>query len=75
MENLIGIKVKTHDNAYLGEVQNVEKIYVKPIYRHLRGIEANEPYVAYAVEIDESPKGWSTLIGRNDEDILNRYAV
>ena len=75
MKNLIGIKVKTHDNAYLGEVQNVEKIYVQPIYRHLRGIEANEPYVAYAVEINESPKGWSTLIGRNDEDILNRYAV
>jgi hypothetical protein len=75
MEQIIGTKVKTHDNLYVGEVKSVERLYVKPIYRHLRGIEANEPYVAYAVEIDESPKGWSTLIGRNDEDILKRYAV
>jgi hypothetical protein len=75
MKQLIGTKVKTHDNGYVGEVQNVEKLYVKPVYRFLRGIGVNEPYVAYAVEIDEAPKGWSTLIGRNDEDILNRYAV
>ena len=75
MEQIIGTKVKTHDNLYVGEVKSVERLYVKPIYRHLRGIEANEPYVAYAVQIDEAPTGWSTLIGRNDEDILKRYAV
>jgi hypothetical protein len=77
MEQLIGTNVKTHNHAYLGEVRNVSRLFVKPIYRHLRGIEANEPYVAYAVEIEgsDSPKGWTTLIARDEADILKRYAV
>jgi hypothetical protein len=75
MEQIIGTKVKTHNSAYVGEVHKVSKLFVKPVYRYLRGIEVNEPYVAYAVQIDEAPKGWSTLIARDEADLLKRYAV
>ena len=75
MNELIGYTVKTHDNAYVGEVKQVEPIYVGEPYRKQFGIEANEPYVAYAVAIDESPKGWSTLIARNAMEIHKRYVV
>ena len=75
MNEFIGYTIKTHDNAYVGQVKAVEPIRVAPIFRKQFGIEANEPYVALAVQIDESPKGWSTLIGRNAEEIHKRYVV
>lgn len=77
MNELIGYTVKSHDHAYIGRVSQVSPIRVAPIYRHLRGIEANEPYVAYAVEIEgsDSPKGWTTLIARNAEEIHKRYVI
>ena len=75
MKELIGYTVQTHDNKYVGEVKQVEPIYVGKEYRKQFGIEANEPYVAYAVEIDESPKGWSTLIARDAMEIHKRYVV
>ena len=75
MNELIGYTVKTHDNAYVGEVKQVEPSYVGEPYRKQFGIEANEPYVAYAVAIDESPKGWSTLIARDAMEIHKRYVV
>ena len=75
MEQIIGTKVKTHDNGYVGKVNSFERIYVNAVYRHLRGIEANEPYVAYAVQIDETPTGWSTVIASDEADVLKRYAV
>ena len=75
MKELIGYTIKTHDNAYIGQVKAVEPIYVGEPYRKQFGIEANEPYVAYAVEIDESPKGWSTLIARDAGEIHKRYVM
>ena len=75
MKELIGYTIKTHDNAYVGQVKAVERTYVHPVYRKQFGIEANEPYVAYAVAIDESPKGWSTLIARDGMEIHKRYVV
>lgn len=75
MKELIGYTVQTHDNKYVGQVKAVEPIYVGEPYRKQFGIEANEPYVAYAVEIDESPKGWSTLIARDAMEIHKRYVV
>ena len=75
MNELIGYTIKSHDNAYVGEVKQVESIYVGKAYRKQFGIEANEPYVAYAVAIDESPKGWTTLIGRDGMEIHKRYVV
>ncbi len=75
MNEFIGYTIKTHDNAYVGKVNEVERIYVNPVYRKQFGIEENEPYVAYAVQIDESPKGWSTIIGRNAEELHKRYVI
>ena len=75
MKELIGYTVQTHDNKYVGEVKQVGSIYVDEVYRKQFGIEANEPYVAYVVQIDESPKGWSTLIARDGMEIHKRYVV
>jgi|688.fasta_scaffold1066779_1 hypothetical protein len=75
MNELIGYTIKTHDNAYVGQVKAVERTYVSPVFRKQFGIQANEPYVAYAVEIDESPKGWSTLIARDEMEIHKRYVI
>lgn len=75
MKELIGYTVQTHDNKYVGRVKSVEPIRVDKVFRKQFGIEANEPYVALAVEIDESPKGWSTLIGRDAGEIHKRYVV
>jgi len=75
MNEFIGYTVKTHDNAYVGRVKQVERIQVGAYARKQFGIEANEPYVALAVQIDESPKRWSTLIGRNAEEIHKRYVI
>ena len=75
MNELIGYTIKTHDNAYVGQVKDVQAIYVQPVYRKQFGIEADEPYVAYAVQIDESPKGWSTLIARDGMELHKRYVI
>lgn len=75
MKELIGYTIKTHDNAYVGKVKAVEPIQVGVKARKQFGIEAGEPYVALAVEIEESPKGWSTLIARDGFEIHKRYVV
>ena len=75
MNELVGLTIKTHDNAYVGKVKAVEPIQVGAEARKQFGIEANEPYVALAVEIDESPKGWSTLIARDGFEIHKRYVL
>ena len=75
MNELIGYTIKTHDNAYVGRFNQVEPIQVGAYARKQFGIEANEPYVAYAVQIDESPKGWSTLIARDGFEIHKRYVI
>jgi hypothetical protein len=75
MNEFVGYTIKTHDNKYVGKVKTVERSYVSPKFRKQFGIEENEPYIAYAVEIDESPKGWSTMIGRNAEELHKRYVI
>lgn len=75
MNELIGYTVQTHDNKYVGQVKSVKPIRVDKVFRKQFGIEANEPYIALAVEIDESPKGWSTLIGRDAGEIHKRYVM
>jgi hypothetical protein len=75
MKELIGYTIQSHDNKYVGQVKAVEPIRVGKEFRKQFGIEANEPYVALAVEIDESPKGWTTLIGRDAGEIHKRYVV
>ena len=75
MKELIGYTIQSHDNKYVGQVKTVEPIRVGKEFRKQFGIEANEPYVALAVEIDESPKGWTTLIGRDAMEIHKRYVV
>lgn len=77
MNELIGYTVKSHDHAYIGRVSQVSPIRVGKPYRKQFGIEENEPYVAYAVEIEgsDSPKGWTTLIARNAEEIHKRYVM
>lgn len=73
--NIIGQTIKTHDNKYVGKVLEMEKAPVGVMARFGQGIWFDEPYVAYAVRIDESPKGWSHLIARNDEEIVTKYLV
>ena len=75
MKELIGYTIKSHDNKYVGKVTQVEPLRVAKQFRKQFGIEANEPYVAYAVAIDESPKGWSTLIARDGMEIHKRYVI
>ena len=77
MKELIGYTIKTHDNAYVGQVKAVEPIRVGKEYRKQFGIEANEPYIAYAVEIEgsDSPTGWTTLIARDGMEIHKRYVI
>lgn len=73
--NIIGQTIKTHDNKYVGKVQEMEVAPVGVKARKGQGIQPNEAYVAYAVRIDESPKGWSHLIARSDEEIVTKYLV
>lgn len=77
MNELIGYTIKSHDNGYVGKVTQVSGRYVQPVYRKQFGIQENEPYVAYAVEIEgsDSPKGWTTLIGRDNMEIHKRYVI
>lgn len=75
MNELVGLTIKTHDNKYVGKVKQVERHYVSPKFRKQFGIEENEPYIALAVAIDESPKGWSTLIARDGFEIHKRYVL
>jgi hypothetical protein len=77
MKELIGYTIKSHDNKYVGKVTQVEPLRVAKQFRKQFGIEANEPYIAYAVEIEgsDSPTGWTTLIARDGMEIHKRYVV
>jgi hypothetical protein len=75
MNELIGLTIKTHGNAYVGKVKQVERSYVSPKFRKQFGIEENEPYIALAVEIEEKPSQWTTLIARDGFEIHKRYVL
>jgi len=77
MSEFIGYTIKTHDNKYVGKVTQVEPIPVAPKFRKQFGIEANEPYIAYATHIEgsDSPTEWTTMIGRNAEELHKRYVI
>ena len=74
---MLGKTIKTHGSGFVGKVVQQHGIYVGKQYRKQFGIEANEPYVAYATQLDDSehPREWTTLIGRNDSEIETRYVV
>lgn len=75
MNELIGYTIKTHDNAYVGKVKAVEPISVGVEALRKNGLTVGEPYVALAVEIEEKPSQWSTLIASDGFGIHKRYVI
>lgn len=75
MNELIGLTIKTHDNAYVGKVKAVEPIRVGREALRKNGLVAGEPYVALAVEIEEKPSQWTTLIASDGFGIHKRYVM
>ena len=75
MNELIGLTIKTHDNGYLGKVKTVEPIRVGREALRKNGLVAGEPYVALAVEIEEKPSQWTTLIASDGFGIHKRYVM
>lgn len=74
---MLGKTIKTHGSGFVGKVVSQHRHFVGKEFRKQFGIEENEPYIAYATELEETdhPRLWTTLIGRNDEEIANRYTV
>lgn len=75
MNELIGYTVKTHDSQIIGKVNQVEPISVGAEARAKNGIAKGEPYVAFAVAVDEKPSGWTTLIASDEFGIHKRYVI
>ena len=75
MNELIGLTIKSHDNAYVGKVKAVERIQVGREALRKNGLVAGEPYVALAVEIEEKPSQWTTLIAKDGFGIHKRYVL
>jgi hypothetical protein len=76
MNELIGLTIKTHDNAYLGKVKAVEPIRIGVRAKIKNGLDPWEnDYVALAVEIEEKPSQWSTLIAKDGFGIHKRYVM
>lgn len=75
MNELIGYTVKTHDSQVIGKVNQVERITIGEAARLRNGIEKGQPYVAYAVAVDEKPSGWTTLIASDELAIHKRYVM
>ena len=76
MNELIGLTIKTHDNAYVGKVKAVEPIRIGLHAKVKNGLDIFEnDYVALAVEIEEKPSQWTTLIAKDGFGILRRYAI
>lgn len=72
--NLIGMTIKTHDNAYIGKVVEQEDAPVGVKARLGQGIQPNEAYVGYAVRIEGGKDDWSQIIARPDE-VVSKYVV
>ena len=75
MNELIGYTVKTHDSQVIGKVNQVEPIAIGEAARLRNGIAKGEPYVAYAVSVDEKSSGWTTLIASDELAIHKRYVI
>ena len=73
--NLIGMTIKTHDNAYIGKVVEQVEAPVGVDARKGQGIQPNEAYVAYAVRLEDGkPEEWSHVIARPSE-VASKYVV
>lgn len=72
--NLIGMTIKTHDNAYIGKVVEQVDAPVGVDARKGQGIQPNEAYVGYAVRIEGGKDDWSQIIARPDE-VASKYVV
>ena len=76
MEQLIGMTIKSHDNAYIGKVRAVEPIRIGVGAKIKNGLHPfDQDYIALAVEIEEKPSQWTTLIAKDGFGILRRYAI
>lgn len=76
MNELIGLTIKTHDNAYVGKVKAVEPIRIGLHAKVKNGLDIFEnDYVALAVEIEEKPSQWTTLIAKDGFGIHKRYVL
>lgn len=70
------VKVKTHDNKYIGDLVSLTPIRIGVEAQKKNGV-FGKAYVAYCAELDntDSPKGYSTFVAENDEAIVARYVV
>ena len=76
MNELIGLTIKTHDNAYVGKVKAVEPIRIGVGAKIKNGLHPYEQdYIALAVEIEEKPSQWTTLIAKDGFGIHKRYVI
>ena len=75
MNELIGYTIKSHDSQVIGKVNTVEPITVGEAALRKNGIEKGSGYVALAVQVDEKPSGWTTLIAQDGFGIHKRYVM
>ena len=74
-------KIKTHDNKYNGKIVAISPIHLGSVALAKNGITSGikwgTDYVAYAAELEEtdSPKGFTTLVAKDNDAILARYVV
>jgi hypothetical protein len=74
--NLIGQVITTHDNKFVGKVVEQVEAFVGYKARLGQDILPNEPYVSYAVRLEDTkPSDWSQVIARSDEDAFGKYVV
>ena len=77
----MSLKIQTHDNKYLGEIVSLTPVAIgsKALQKNgiFSGIKFGVDYVAYAVELEptDSPRGYSTLIAKDEESLIARYLV
>lgn len=73
--NLIGQTIKTHDNKFIGKVIEQVEAPVGVKARMGQGILDNEPYVSYAVRLENAkPSEWSQVIAR-PEEVVSKYVL
>jgi hypothetical protein len=77
MEQIIGYTIKSHDNGFVGQVKSVSEPFRLGVGAKIKnGLHPyDQDYIAFAVEIEEKPSQWTTLIAKDGFGILKRYAV
>jgi len=77
MNELIGYTIKSHDNGFVGKVKAVSEPFRLRIGAKIKnGIDIfSNDYVAFAVEIEEKPSQWTTLIAKDGFGIHKRYVM